>query len=69
MVKEGSQTRLGKAFEYACIKALYDKYDDLQDVVLEITPQLHTAQHCFELSVAKQSNLMDAAQALSLIHI
>lgn len=53
MVKEGSQTRLGKAFEYACIKALYDKYDDLQDVVLEITPQLHTAQHCFELSVAK----------------
>ena len=63
MVKEGSQTRLGKAFEYACIKALYDKYDDLQDVVLEITPQLHTAQHCFEVSVAKQSNLMEAAQA------
>lgn len=40
MAKSGSQTKLGKAFEYACVIALYDKYRDTQDVIVEDTARL-----------------------------
>ena len=37
MAKSGIQTKLGKAFEYACVNALFEKYNSTQDVVIEDT--------------------------------
>ena len=31
----GRQTELGKAFEYACVKALYEMYSGVEDVEVE----------------------------------
>lgn len=63
MAKSGGQTVLGKAFEYACVQALYEKYKDVQDIEIDDTPQMKTAQGCFENAVEKQQDLMDAARA------
>lgn len=63
MNKKGNQTQLGKAFEYACVNALYEKYEGLQDVVVEETPQFCTAQRCFEALDAKKNDLANAANA------
>lgn len=63
MTKSGSQTKLGKAFEYACVTALYDKYKDTQDVIVEDTAQMRTAKNCFETAGEKQNDFMDAANA------
>lgn len=63
MAKSGIQTKLGKAFEYACVNALFEKYNSTQDVVIEDTPQMITAKGCFENADDKQQDLMDAAHA------
>lgn len=47
MAKSGNQTTTGKAFEYACMCALLDKYGEKVDVVIEESPQMRTAQRCF----------------------
>ena len=58
----GNQTTQGKAFEYACIEALYRRYKDKQEVIIEDTPQYRTAKSKFEESISKQ-NFIDAANA------
>lgn len=63
MAKSGSQTKLGKAFEYACVRAFYDKYKGTQAVIVSDTPQMRTAKHCFEIASEKQNDFMDAANA------
>lgn len=67
MALKGS-TELGKAFEYACLSALYEKYskDYLGDqlVLIEDTSQFRTALHNFYDATSKdQINLELAAQA------
>lgn len=59
----GIQTTLGKAFEYACIKALHEKYEGTQDIEIEDSPQLRTARAKFESSQDKQQDMSDAAAA------
>lgn len=59
-----SQTAEGKAFEYACVNAFYEKYHRLQEVVLEESPQFYTAKNFFEeASDEKKSNYTCAANA------
>ena len=67
VAKSGSQTKLGKAFEYACVIALYDKYKDTQDVIVEDTAQMRTAKNCFETAGEKQNDFMDAANAAARV--
>ena len=43
----GIQTSYGKAFEYACLRSLYDAFSPSQDVFIEDTPQLETAHQAF----------------------
>jgi len=43
----GIQTNNGKAFEYACLQALYNSLSASQDVAIETTPQLETARNFF----------------------
>lgn len=63
MVKQ-SQTVMGKAFEYACIVEIYDRYKSLSNAVISDTPQLKTVQHCFDsLPPDKKSDLLCAAKA------
>ena len=63
MTKSGGQTELGKAFEYACVEALYERYNDTQPVEIKNSLQLNTAKNFFENSGAKQKDLKDAAKA------
>lgn len=62
-VGSGKQTRLGKAFEYACVYALYSRYKDSQKVIVEDTPQLRTAKRHFEESKEEQTKFSAAASA------
>jgi hypothetical protein len=59
----GNQTTLGKAFEYACVKALYEKYKDVQNVVIEDTPQMRTAKNYYKNAGNKQNDLSEGALA------
>lgn len=63
MAIPGIQTKLGKAFEYACVHALFEKYNSIQNVVIQNTPQLNTAKKCFEDAGNKKQDLIDAANA------
>lgn len=63
MAQSGTQTQLGKAFEYACVQALYSRYSYFTPTGLVPSPQLEIAQHFFESLGEKQRDLMDAAQA------
>lgn len=59
-----SQTALGKAFEFACAKKIYERYVELQPVEMIDSPQMVTAQNFFySLSVEKQNDLCLAANA------
>lgn len=54
----------GKAFEYACLAALYEKFHILTDVSLQDSPQLQTARQLFlDMPSLKRDNLMLAANA------
>lgn len=58
------QTELGKAFEYACAYAFYERYCSAQPVVLEKSSQLNTAKGFFDnVSIRTRNNLLSAAQA------
>ena len=61
--KSGIQTTFGKAFEYACVYAIYDKYKGTQQIIIENTPQMRTAKNCFDTAGEKQIDFMDAANA------
>ena len=67
MAQKGS-TELGKAFEYACILALYQRFSQNfqgnQEVLLEDTPQLRTAKSNYlNASPLDRANLELAADA------
>ncbi|MDO4755615.1 MAG: HaeIII family restriction endonuclease [Parabacteroides sp.] len=58
------QTEEGKAFEYACVNAFYEKYHSTQEVVIEESPQFYTAKNFFEAAPEeKRANYMYAANA------
>lgn len=60
----GSQTKNGKAFEYACLVSIHDRYKDRTEMVVEDSPQMRTAKSCFEsLAAADQLKLRRAANA------
>ena len=40
----GKQTGLGKAFEYACVEALYEVYSGVEDVEVEDSAPIRTAR-------------------------
>lgn len=55
----------GKAFEYACLKALRDGFASRQRVCVVDSGQLQTARRCFEtLDGGKRGNMMLAAEAM-----
>ena len=43
-----TQTTYGKAFEYACLLALHNKYQSSQTVVIEQSAQLKTASQKYD---------------------
>lgn len=63
MAKSGNQTMLGKAFEYACVMALFEKYRDVQEICIDDTPQMDTARNCYQNAGDKQGDLSDGAAA------
>lgn len=61
-----SRTELGKAFEYACLRALHDTYAVNQDVIIVENEPLMTAMAKFELAGQKQNDLWNTGKAGSL---
>lgn len=60
----GKQTEQGKAFEYACINAIYEKYKEIQTIEVEESRQMKTAKGFFDgLDRLKRYNLMLAAKS------
>lgn len=60
-----AQTKLGKAFEYRCLRALYEKLHQNQPVIVEDTPQLKKAIAFYNdlaLNGYAVSNLIFAAE-------
>ncbi len=57
----GIQTSNGKAFEYACIIALYEKLAVEQQVVIESSPQMSTARKLYEAISEEMKLCLDAA--------
>ncbi len=47
MAKSGKQTETGKAFEYACAHALFEKFQEKVEVTLENSQQMQTAQRFY----------------------
>lgn len=46
-MNSGRQTKAGKAFEYACLSALFRKYSSAQPVEIVDSPQLKTTKGCY----------------------
>lgn len=44
----GKQTAFGKAFEFACVKALKSALSEAQSIVVEDSMQMETAKHLYE---------------------
>ncbi len=57
----GIQTSNGKAFEYACIIALCEQLDSEQSVLIELSPQIKTAQKLYDEIAEEMKTLLDAA--------
>ena len=65
-----TQTENGKAFEYACLKALFDKLSPSQPISIITTPQYETAKNFFSLIDSEmRENLYKAALRASEIII
>lgn len=58
-----AQTDLGKAFEYACLKALYDFHSGFQPVEYVENEPYETALRFYSECLDKQADLMDGAKA------
>lgn len=59
-----SQTKLGKAFEYACARVIYDRYSAEQSVHMVNSTSLSVASNFYKgLGVEKQNDLCLAARA------
>lgn len=66
----GVQTTNGKAFEYACLLALYNTLHSAQTVTIEDSPQMDTAKtNYYSLCAEKQRNLLRAADAAARVII
>ena len=66
----GLQTANGKAFEYACLLALYHMLRAGEEVVIEDSPPLRTAGNLFDsMSADHQDKLMQAANAAARVII
>lgn len=60
----GIQTSNGKAFEYACVIALHEQLNNGQQIIIETSPQMETAQKLYdEISEDMKSSLDAAARA------
>ena len=60
----GTQTANGKAFEYACILALYNALCANEDIIIEDSPQMSTARNLYSnMSENSQNELLQAANA------
>ena len=66
----GMQTANGKAFEYACLLALYDMLRTTEDVTIEDSPQMRTAKGLYEAMTGdNQIELLRAANAAARVII
>lgn len=64
----GIQTANGKAFEYACLLALYNTLHKIEDITIEDSPQMLTAKTLFEsMSEQNKSELLRAANAATRV--
>lgn len=61
MAGKGIQTANGKAFEYACVLAVYEELHELQSIVVENSPQLLTAKNLYEQADLVLKSYLDAA--------
>lgn len=61
MAAKGVQTANGKAFEYACVLALYEELHSEQNIVIEVTPQLLTAKKLYDEAEEPLLQALDAA--------
>ena len=65
-----STVQNGKAFEYACLRSLYESLSPAQEVFIEETPQLETARSFFEGSSNDfQGRFVKAANAATRVII
>jgi hypothetical protein len=55
------QTEMGKAFEYACLKALFESLKTTQEVVIEETPAVHVAKKFYDETPVDEAGRMDFA--------
>lgn len=66
----GIQTANGKAFEYACLLALYNALQESEDVTIQDSPQMCTARNLFKnMPASSQNSLMRAANAAARVII
>jgi len=62
------QVSNGKAFEYACLDSIFKTLSHMQDVRIESTPQLDTAQQAFiDASDEMRERLVKAANAATRV--
>ena len=60
----GIQTSNGKAFEYACVLELFKQLERGQQIIIESSPQLQTAEKLYEeISQDMKTRLNEAARA------
>ncbi len=65
---KGIQTLYGKAFEYACLLAIYEKYSKYQDIIIEETEPVVTARNNYEsVPVTLKADLFAAANAATRV--
>lgn len=65
-MNSGRQTKAGKAFEYACLSALFRKYSSAQPVEIVYSPQLKTAKGCYSQVNGVERNRLDRAAAAGI---
>lgn len=57
----GIQTKNGKAFEYACVIALYEKLKNGQNITIEESAQIRTARNLYDDVSESMKHSLDAA--------
>lgn len=66
----GTQTANGKAFEYACLMALYETLRLREEITIEDSPQMRTARKLFQTMCEENKNeLVRAANAAARVII
>ena len=63
------QTKNGKAFEYACLNAIFQLLSPTQEIIIERTSQLETAHKSFlSVSIELRDKLIMAANAATRVY-